>query len=245
LERPKSSKPQFRKGQRESRFERWQKLLNSPIIIWSFSAVFLSFGSWVYTTWSQARSADRARLEKIERLDAEIAHRFRNATGGLPLATVVFISGEESYSEHLAEGILLPPKPEDQLYPQYAKYNVAGLVSELSFLLQGSERDCVLEALSLIEAFSMKQSARVHDGTKPIPTVRQIYLLRWAGTSPGSSRKPPKPVPGVSPALWCVPDPDEMSAHARPELARDSDTRGPDPAAAPSAPKGTAMPRLP
>jgi hypothetical protein len=50
--------------------------LNSSLVLWVLSALFLSGAPFVYTYWQQRRSDDRAAKVAIERLDLEIAYRY-------------------------------------------------------------------------------------------------------------------------------------------------------------------------
>ncbi len=122
------------------------KFLNSAFTLWLLSAVVVSAGGTIYAKWSEARAAERRRIATCEALDLEIGYRFSHALLSLYRVQLTYDEGLGSNDKSPAE-VLLEQKrgtieavhrlyyaPADSfppLYPEYAKFGLPALVTEL------------------------------------------------------------------------------------------------------------------
>ncbi|HEV2818179.1 MAG TPA: hypothetical protein VGW40_13280 [Allosphingosinicella sp.] len=129
--------------------------LNSPLGLWLLSTVFISAGSWIYTTWIDERRAQEGKRERIERLDTEIQGRLDEAQlSQLLVLTQGSDAARDEFVASLPRKIFLPPDASIQIYPEYANRNLGSLLVELRALLDerdwwGAEADCVRQAVML------------------------------------------------------------------------------------------------
>ena len=171
------------------------KFLNSGFGLWLCSAVILSGGTFIYTQYSEAREAEEKRQKAVEALDLEIAYRLSNALAKLGLAQLEYDdnlhdkskSPQETLNQQRQQTIAAahqlyyaPAGTFPPLYPEYAKYGLPTLITEL----RRNERD--VKALKALQGVLRNVMADAADETAELPPknwierIRQRYVLpRW------------------------------------------------------------------
>lgn len=160
-------------------------LLNSAFGLWLLSSVFITFGTWKYTQWSEDQQRVKERSEKIERIDQEIESRFAidgvfSTVLGVAEKSMKGIAISQEQLTKLYAGVLAPPPEERSLFPEYSKRGLLSLMKELSLLLEGNERQCV--ELALLSAQTLSFTAAM---TKPtnvgdaLTLVNRVANHRW------------------------------------------------------------------
>ena len=142
----------------------WQttlrEFLNSPLGLWLLSTVFLTFGTWTYSTWSQAQATANERIDRIDRLDQEITNRFQIAgLTPLGLTTPSFERGLTKEKAQLASSLLAtltgPPPSGEALFNDFEKRSLNSLIAELVQLVPSKdERYCLQLALLELAFYS-------------------------------------------------------------------------------------------
>src|ERR1051326_4066200 len=136
----------------EPKESRTWKFLNSGFGLWLCSAVILSGGTFIYTQCSDARAAEERRKKTIEALDLEIGYRLSNALAKLGLAQLDYedrlhdrskppqdaLDHQKQQTTAAAHQLYYAPAGTfPPLYPEYAKYGLPALITEL----RRNERD--------------------------------------------------------------------------------------------------------
>lgn len=145
-------------GSRSRRSALWT-LLNSSFALWLFSAVFLTGAGALYTRKQQAHADNARRQEAIERLDLEIAYRFDRILSNLyelvtPDTSHVLAEGRSPADVERVLTALRRRHPSDMesLYPEFARYELPGLIAELRRLVtdpkERSDLDDVLQSVT-------------------------------------------------------------------------------------------------
>lgn len=113
-------------------------LLNSSFALWLLSAVFLTGVGTLYSRQQQAHTEDVRRRETIERLDLEIAYRCARILSSLyelatPDTSHVLAEGRSAADvERVLTGLRRRQAPDtESLYPEFARYELPGLIAEL------------------------------------------------------------------------------------------------------------------
>lgn len=202
------SRPVFRRRSTQSDQPKPARLawLNSAFAIWLLSTIFVSLGTWVYTLWQQNLAQEKARVERVTRLDAEIFHRFIVAGADMPAFALLFMPQARLNGSELAERALLVPNSSDQLYPEFSRYTMAGLVSELVPMLRGNEKVCAQVALDGIQNMVVNHLGFPRMGPPRFESVitdlQSTFSYRWDNYAV-NPREPLAPRSGESPNVWC------------------------------------------
>lgn len=175
-------------GPKSRRSAAWA-FLNSSFALWLLSAVFITGAGALFTRYQENREEEASRRERIERLDLEISYRYSLVLGQLwdltngDVNNPVLAQGRTAADVERVMAWLnqRPSKDAGWLYPEFAAYELPGLLAELRRFLadEPDERQKVDAALA-------KVAGRVWTNTenpsiKGLAAVIQRLLMtdRW------------------------------------------------------------------
>jgi len=139
---------------------RLRLFLNSGLGLWVLSTVFVTFGSWAFTQWNDARQRSQQRRTTVERLDQEIQFRL---LGDVAISVAAVAAEERRRREAnssisreevvaFAQKALSPPPVEMQLYPEYGKRGLLSLLKELWINVDSPEDKLCIEVAMNVAA---------------------------------------------------------------------------------------------
>lgn len=118
-------------------FSQAWSFLNSPVVLWLLSAVFISGVSWAYTKWTSELEAIRSKATQVSRLDQEIVHRMSFSTAVAVELQTMPSSYKTKTTDSKAADLVLKrvfgtPDQDFHLFPEFKDRTLESLMRELS-----------------------------------------------------------------------------------------------------------------
>lgn len=178
----KLRKNRFRLAVRKNVTSKVLTFFNTSFGLWILSTVFISFGTWTFSKWSDHKNLISARNERIFKIDTEIFERFHNVQDAIDAGRFgdKEVKLERDRFSSLYREIIGPVSEVDSLYPEFQKRGLRSLIVELESNLSGDEALCMTYALS--EVSDLGNSKDITAQATGI-WINGIIDYRWSGFS--------------------------------------------------------------
>jgi len=182
MDKKKFRKNRFGSAPAKSTYRLIMDFLNTSLGIWLISTVFISFGTWTYSKWSENRKFNIERERRIHDLDTEIKERF--ATVAAAIRRNAYGSGEYVLKGQevllIYDGVMGPASDANSVFFEFQKRGLRSLIIELKSNLSSDEALCMKYALKKIVALREMHDIAVKDMAAEIESIADY---RWSDSA--------------------------------------------------------------